>query len=325
MEVVDKGVEIKVKGDNMPTTPVLRIRDLTKTIGKRTIIDRVSFDVIPGEVFGLLGPNGAGKTTIIRMIVGLMAATEGEVFINGVSLQKQFEEAIQHVGAIVENPELYKFMTGYQNLLHFANMVEGVSPEWIEEVIALVRLDERIDEPVKTYSLGMRQRLGVAQAILHRPSLLILDEPTNGLDPAGIRELRDYLRWLAQSEGIAVLVSSHLLSEMELMCDRVAIIQHGRLIDVKKVDEWGTEQTGAMPVEFEVDRLDRVADVLCQLGWSQPWTEAPRGFAIELERAQIADLNAALVSNGVKVYAIKALEKRLEDRFLEITGGETVG
>jgi ABC-2 type transport system ATP-binding protein len=325
MEVVDKGVETKVKGDNMPTTPVLCIRDLTKTIGKRTIIDHVSFDVNPGEVFGLLGPNGAGKTTIIRMIVGLMAATEGEVFINGVSLQKQFEEAIQHVGAIVENPELYKFMTGYQNLLHFANMVEGVSPEWIEEVIALVRLEERIDEPVKTYSLGMRQRLGVAQAILHRPSLLILDEPTNGLDPAGIRELRDYLRWLAQSEGIAVLVSSHLLSEMELMCDRVAIIQHGRLIDVKTVDEWGTEQTGAMPVEFEVDRLDRVADVLRQLDWSQPWTEAPRGFVIELERAQIADLNAALVAKGVKVYAIKALEKRLEDRFLEITRGETVG
>ncbi|MFC7442030.1 ABC transporter ATP-binding protein [Laceyella putida] len=309
----------------MRQAPVLSIRALSKTIGKRTIVNRVSFDVNPGEVFGLLGPNGAGKTTIIRMIVGLMAATEGEVFINGVSVQKRFEEAIQHVGAIVENPELYKFMSGYQNLLHFADMVEGVTPERIEDVISLVRLDGRIDDLVKTYSLGMRQRLGVAQAILHRPLLLILDEPTNGLDPAGIRELRDYLRTLSQEEGIAVLVSSHLLSEMELMCDRVAIIQHGQLIDVKSVGEWGPEQTDSISVEFEVDQPETVASVLGDLGWEQPWTTVPRGFAIELTREQIAELNAGLVKRGMKVYGIKALEKRLEDRFLEITGGETVG
>lgn len=308
----------------MQQSPVLSIQQLSKTIGKRTIVNRVSFDIYPGEIFGLLGPNGAGKTTIIRMIVGLIRATEGEVFINGISVQKQFEEAIQHVGAIVENPELYKFMSGYQNLVHFAKMVEGVTPERIDEVISLVRLDERIDDLVKTYSLGMRQRLGVAQAILHRPSLLILDEPTNGLDPAGIRELRDYLRYLAREEGIAILVSSHLLAEMELICDRVAIIQQGQLIDVKKVEEWGPEQTGSTWVEFEVDQIERVPTALQELGWDRPWTEVERGFTIELTREQIAELNVALVGQGVKVYGIKVLEKRLEDRFLEITGGETV-
>ena len=154
---------------------------------------------------------------------------------------KDFETAISKVGAIVENPEMYKYLTGYQNLVHFARMSAGVTKERIQEVIKLVALENRIHDKVKTYSLGMRQRLGVAQALLARPSLLILDEPTNGLDPAGIRELRDYLRKLTQEEGISVVVSSHLLSEMELMCDRVAIIQNGKLIDVRLIKEYTNE------------------------------------------------------------------------------------
>jgi ABC-2 type transport system ATP-binding protein len=181
--------------------PLLQLKNARKDIGKKTIIHDLSLEVFPGEVFGFLGPNGAGKTTTIRMIVGLMGITSGEVLINGISIQKDFEKAIQHVGAIVENPEMYKFLTGYQNLLHYARMAKGVTKERIDEVVKLVGLEKRIHDKVKTYSLGMRQRLGLAQALLHRPSLLILDEPTNGLDPAGIREIRDYLRKLAKEEG----------------------------------------------------------------------------------------------------------------------------
>src|SRR3954453_20630546 len=216
-------------------TEIVKLDKVTKVIKGRTIIDEISFEVRRGEIFGFLGPNGAGKTTTIRMIVGLMSITKGQILIKGKNIKTEFEQAIRHVGAIVESPEMYKYLSGYQNLIHYARMVPGVTKERIDEVVALVKLGERIHDKVKKYSLGMRQRLGVAQALLHRPSLLILDEPTNGLDPAGIRELRDYLRHLTRTEGISVIVSSHLLSEMELMCDRVAILQRGKLVNVMPV------------------------------------------------------------------------------------------
>lgn len=163
-------------------TPVVKLHQVTKKIGAKTIVDGLTFEVRPGEVFGFLGPNGAGKTTTIRMMVGLISISGGEIRIQGHSVRGQFEQAMRHVGAIVENPEFYGFMTGYQNLIHFARMMPSVDKERIDEVVRLVRLDNRIHDKVKTYSLGMRQRLGVAQAILHRPSVLVLDEPTNGLD-----------------------------------------------------------------------------------------------------------------------------------------------
>jgi ABC-2 type transport system ATP-binding protein len=216
----------------MKNEPVISLRNVYKRIGRTTIIDDLTFDVPRGEIFGFLGPNGAGKTTTIRMIVGLMSITKGQILINGKNIKTEFEQAIRHVGAIVESPEMYKYLSGYQNLVHFARMVPGVTKERIDEVVSLVKLENRIHDKVKKYSLGMRQRLGVAQALLHRPALLILDEPTNGLDPEGIHELRDYLLHMTRTEGITVIVSSHLLSEMELMCDRVAILQHGKLIDV---------------------------------------------------------------------------------------------
>ena len=219
------------------TEPVIKLVNVSKKIDRKTIIDGLTLEIRRGEVFGLLGPNGAGKTTTIRMMVGLIAITAGDILIRGASINKDFRKAIAQVGAIVENPELYGFLTGYQNLVHFANLYPAVTLERIEEVISFIGLEKRIHDRVKTYSLGMRQRLGVAQAILNKPSILILDEPTNGLDPAGIKELRDYLRILAKNEGVSVIVSSHLLSEMELLCDRVAIIKSGRLLGVH--DGWG--------------------------------------------------------------------------------------
>jgi ABC-2 type transport system ATP-binding protein len=304
--------------------PVLQIRNLTKRINSKVIIDRLNFSVQKGEVFGFLGPNGAGKTTTIRMIVGLMAMTEGEILINGVSVSKQFERAMEQVGAIVENPEMYKYLTGYQNLIHFARMTPGVTKERIQEVIDLVGLTNRIHDKVRTYSLGMRQRLGVAQALLHKPMLLILDEPTNGLDPSGIRELRDYLRKLTREEGISVIVSSHLLSEMELICDRVAIIQKGKLVGVHGVRELVNQfdQRSVHSIVFDVDNPNGAKSILEKYVDKIPIKTTGTEIEIQIMRDQIPAINALLVRNNVNVFGIRIVTKSLEDRFLEMTRGE---
>lgn len=303
--------------------PVVRLQNVTKRIGGRTIIDRLTLELPLGEVFGFLGPNGAGKTTTIRMMVGLISITEGEIWIEGHSIANEYEKAIKHVGAIVENPEMYKYLSGYQNLMHFARMFPGVTEARVKEVVRLVGLEGRIHDKVKTYSLGMRQRLGVAQAILHKPRLLILDEPTNGLDPAGIRELRDYLRELSKVEGIAVFVSSHLLAEMELMCDRVAIIQNGKLIDVR-VLQGSKPSSDSVRTLIEVDQVEAAIEALAAAEFVAQ-AEGIGAIAVEVDREQTAAINAHLVSAGIKVFGIRAQIKSLEDQFLEVTGGERIG
>src|SRR5579875_154898 len=215
----------------------LAVKDLKKKIGKNEIIKGLTFELQEGEVFGFLGPNGAGKTTTIRMLVGLIKPTSGSIQICGLNIDEHFEEAMKNLGCIVENPELYPYLSGYNNLLHFTRMLDGVREKRIMEVAELVGLTDRIHDKVKTYSLGMRQRLGIAQALLGKPKILILDEPTNGLDPAGIREMRQFIRFLAEQEGLSVLVSSHLLSEIQLLCDRVAILLNGTIIRIDSVQQ----------------------------------------------------------------------------------------
>ncbi|MFD0674628.1 ABC transporter ATP-binding protein [Cohnella sp. GCM10027633] len=304
---------------------VVSLRNVTKRIGKNTIIDDLTFDVPKGEIFGFLGPNGAGKTTTIRMMVGLMSITKGEILIKGKNIKTEFEQAIRHVGAIVENPEMYKFLSGYRNLVHYARMVPGVTKERIDEVIKLVKLDDRIHDKVRKYSLGMRQRLGVAQAMLHKPDLLILDEPTNGLDPAGIRELRDYLRYLTREEGVTVIVSSHLLTEMELMCDRIAILQRGKLVDVKGIGEFvgGDDKAQTYLIEASADAL-ALADIRAMNGVEDAKAVAA-GFEVVTSRDRVPEILSYLIKNDVDVYGARAVRQSLEDRFLEMTGGENIG
>lgn len=303
----------------------IEIRNLTKTVGTKTIVDGLSFDIPKGEVFGLLGPNGAGKTTTIRMMVGLISISRGHVRVNGVDVTKNFKGAMQHVGVIVENPEMYKYLSGLQNLKHFARMSKGVGRERIQEVVKQVGLTDRIHDKVKTYSLGMRQRLGLAQALLRNPDVIILDEPTNGLDPAGIRELRDYLRGLASEQGISVIVSSHLLSEMELMCDRVAIIQSGKLVDVRSIRDTNTDAAQEQTVVMEVDDGKRAEQALRSSPYrtSQLTIKAVTSTTIEISliRDGIPDIVHLLDSNGIRIYGVRPLNKTLEETFLEITGG----
>jgi ABC-2 type transport system ATP-binding protein len=206
---------------------VLSAEGLAKRYGDREVVTDASFELHRGEVFGFLGPNGAGKTTTIRMLVGLVKPTRGRVVIDGHDLAREFEAAMRRVGCIVETPDLYRFLTGRE---HFARMIGDGATSRIPELARLVHMEERLDGLVRTYSLGMRQRIGIAQALLADPSVLILDEPTNGLDPAGIREMRELVRNLAGERGLAVFVSSHLLSEVEKMVDRVAIVHRGRTL-----------------------------------------------------------------------------------------------
>ncbi|MES9685134.1 ABC transporter ATP-binding protein [Gottfriedia acidiceleris] len=292
---------------------IVQIKNLSKEIKGKKIVSDLSFDIFEGEVFGFLGPNGAGKTTTIRMMVGLMNISEGDVVINGHSIKSNFEDAIKNVGAIVENPELYKFLSGYDNLLQYARMDKNVTKAKIDEVVELVGLTGDIRQKVKTYSLGMRQRLGLAQCLLHDPKVLILDEPTNGLDPAGIREMRDHLQLLTKKKGMAIIVSSHLLAEMEMMCDRIGIIQQGKLVDVQTVTELTTEDVQTYSIE--VNNNETALKVLSKHNAQLVDGE----IHIELTREDVPNVIELLVENRIRVYGFKANAKTLEDRFLEIT------
>ncbi|MGG1678422.1 ABC transporter ATP-binding protein [Neobacillus sp. NRS-1170] len=310
----------------MNNEPIISLSHVTKRIGRTTLIDDLTFDVPQGEIFGFLGPNGAGKTTTIRMIVGLMSITTGQILIKGKNIKTEFEQAIRHVGAIVESPEMYKYLSGYHNLIHYARMMPGVTKERIDEVVSLVKLENRIHDKVKKYSLGMRQRLGVAQALLHRPSLLILDEPTNGLDPAGIRELRDYLRHLTRTEGITVIVSSHLLSEMELMCDRVAILQRGKLVNIMPVQHFTRENDQVQTYRIQAQPLEQALAAMRQMDDVQEAKLAQEGTVeVTTERERIPDILADLMQNQIRIYGVEMVSQSLEDRFLEITGVEQIG
>ena len=300
--------------------PVVELKNVTKVIKGKKIIDNLTFNIQEGEVFGFLGPNGAGKTTTIRMIVGLMKISSGDILVCGKNVKSEYEDALRNVGGIVENPEMYKFLTGYQNLMQYARMIKGITKEKINEVIELVGLEDRIHEKVKTYSLGMRQRLGLAQSLLHEPKVMILDEPTNGLDPAGIREIRDHLRKLTKQKGMAVIVSSHLLSEMEMMCDRIAIIQKGKLIDVQKVHDFVYEDT-KQKYFIEVELTENAKESLKTL---QEYSikQVETGIEVEIEKNQVPEFIQALIHAGIRIYEVKPMSKSLEDRFLEITSKE---
>lgn len=300
---------------------VLKTENLKKQIGKRVIVSDISLELVAGEIFGFLGPNGAGKTTTIKMIVGLSRITEGNIWINGCSVREDFTQAMRHVGCIVENPEMYKYMSGLDNLRVFARMYGGIGEERIREIVKTVDLEAAIKDKVKTYSLGMRQRLGIAQALLHKPRLLILDEPTNGLDPAGIREMRELLRRLAVEEKLTVFVSSHILAEMQQMCDRVGIIHKGKLLMTRQVDELTglTNRDGALTLLFTTDNPEKTAALLKQAGAKV--LPSSEGVEIQTLREAIPQLVALLVQNGISIYGMDKKEATsLEDVFMKLTG-----
>jgi ABC-2 type transport system ATP-binding protein len=299
--------------------PALRALALSKAYGKRLAVDHLDLQVDRGELFGFLGPNGAGKTTTIRMALGLVAPTNGSIEILGLEVRRNRSKVLPRVGALVESPALYGYMSGRNNLRAFADLLGGVKEKRIDEVLDIVSLTGRDKDKVKTYSMGMKQRLGLAIALLNDPDLLILDEPANGLDPAGIVEMRDLLRGLA-AEGKTVFISSHVLSEVQQICNRVAIIDHGKLIRVAPVHELIDS-----PGEFAI-KVD-APDALVVALKLQPWGQEARveeGLVItRAPEGRGRNLIAFLVQNGHNPDSVAERQRDLEDIFLSLTGGDS--
>ena len=216
---------------------ILEVKNINKFYGKKQVLEDVSFTIHESEILGFIGPNGSGKTTTIKLILGLQSMKSGEITINGYNIKKDFSKAIERVGAIVESPDLYMYLTGRKNLELIKDMYKDIPDGRVEDVIELVGLSNRIDDKVSKYSLGMRQRLGIAAAIINKPNLLILDEPTNGLDPEGIKELRDLLKGLVKKEKIGILISSHNLAELDNFCTDVCIIKKGKILTNKTIED----------------------------------------------------------------------------------------
>lgn len=296
---------------------VLDVANVTKKFGDRVAVDNVSFQVFEGEIFGLIGPNGAGKTTIIKMITGLISCTTGTAFICGKNISKDFEKAIANVGGIIENPELYPYMSGMDNLKYFASLYPNISQQRINEVVRLVGMEKRIFDKVKTYSLGMKQRVGIAQALLHDPKLLILDEPTNGLDPNGIKEMRMFLKQLAINKKISILISSHILSEMEQLCDTVGIIDAGKLIEVKTIEQLKKGIQKQNKVCIKVD-YPNFAGKLIIINYKVPVYLAGNTIIFEMSESKIPSITSMLIKEGISIYGISTITKSLEEVFTEI-------
>ena len=299
--------------------PAFRAIALSKAYGKRLAVDHLDLQVDRGELFGFLGPNGAGKTTTIRMALGLIAPTNGSVEILGLEVRHNRSKVLPRVGALVESPALYGYLSGRNNLQAFGDLLGGVPKKRIDEVLEIVGLTGRDKDRVKTYSMGMKQRLGLAIALLNNPDLLILDEPANGLDPAGIVEMRDLLRGLA-ADGKTVFISSHVLSEVQQICTRVAIINHGRLVRLAPVAELLD-----VPGEFEV-QVDS-PDALVAALRLQPWGHEARvehGLVItHAPEGRGRNLIAFLVQNGHNPDSVSERQRDLEDIFLSLTGGDS--
>ncbi len=300
--------------------PVLEIKGLSKAFGKKQILRDISLTVNNGEVFGFLGPNGSGKTTTIKLVLGLLKYSEGEIRICGKDIKKEFESAVANVGGIIENPEMYKYLTGRQNLMQYKRMHDGITDERLEEVIDIVGLRARINDKISKYSLGMRQRLGIAQAIMHRPKLLILDEPTNGLNPAGIKDLRDIFKRLAHEENCAVFVSSHMLAELELMCDRVCVIDRGTVIKALTMDEIHSAMDDKDHVVYRIRCADIPAAGAVAEKMEIEWSEIDGELEVTLKKEQVSELIKALAIADIAVEGFAPVQKSLEDAFMEITG-----
>ena len=297
---------------------ILEVEHLTRRFGARTAVQDVNLRVEAGEIFGFLGPNGAGKTTAIRMLLGLLRPDSGSARVAGFDCWRQHVQAARHFGAVLESPGMYTALTARENLRQFARLLGGVTKQEQSRLLREVGLEGRADEPVRGFSLGMRQRLAVAQALLGNPQLLVLDEPTNGLDPLGIRDLRELLRGLADEQGIAIVLSSHLLGEVEELCDRIAIMSHGfvraqgSLLELVNRDGYRFELWAGDPA-----RARTLLEVIPGLEVIEG--TAPTRLELHANRDVSELVTAILVQQGVGVRELRRCPGNLEDYFREVT------
>lgn len=294
---------------------ILEVTNITKSFKERVAVDNVSFSIEEGEIYGLIGPNGAGKTTIIRLITGLAKADSGSVKINGFDIKANFKKAIDGVGAIIEEPHFYLNLTGLQNLKFFANLSKNVTKEKINECIRVVGLENRIKDKVKTYSLGMKQRLGIAQALLNSPNFLILDEPINGLDPLGITEVRQFLKKISKEKKIAILISSHILSEMEKTCDTIGILSSGKIIQTKSVQNFEELINETKRILIKVDYPNYAAKLVSE-EFDINVELIANNIVFNAQEQDIPAIIKALISKNISIFESKIENKSLEEIYM---------
>lgn len=294
---------------------LLQIRGLNKTFGKRKAVSDLNLNIESGDIYGFLGPNGAGKTTTIRMMLGLIRPDSGEVKIDGISMKTDFKKAISVVGAMID-PAFYSYLSGYENLRLIANLIRGLDKGNIKEALDIVGMSDRANDKVKTYSLGMKQRLGIAGALLNNPKLVILDEPTNGLDPQGMVEIRETVLNLAEEKGISSLISSHLLYEVEQICTKVGIIKEGKLLVEGNVKQLLISDHET--VEVHTHETKQVLNAINELKYIKSASITPRGILVELYKGCVPQMNQMLVSQNIPVEAIVPQSNTLEKFFFDI-------
>ncbi|HUT52255.1 MAG TPA: ABC transporter ATP-binding protein [bacterium] len=304
----------------MSSRAALEADHISKQFGGLQAVSDLSLNVNVGDIYGFIGPNGAGKTTSIRMMLGLIQPSAGTARVFGRDIRKEFKSAIKNVGALVEGPAFYPYMSGRRNLRLFGRLSGGVSKDRIQEVLNIVGLGRRGGHKVKGFSQGMRQRLGIALALLNRPRLLVLDEPTNGLDPQGTREVRNLVRRIRDQEGTTVFLSSHLLSEMEMICDRIGIIYRGKIIEEGRMDDLIGTGSDVVNVRVDEDQDRQCRDFLREKFAVE--SECVKRGVIEFPRKDLAlfPINKALIEAGFKVSSISARHRSLEEFFVGLTG-----
>lgn len=299
---------------------ILQTRNLGKQYKQRWAVHHLNLEVHRGDVFGFLGPNGAGKSTTIRMLLSLIKPTEGDVFLFGYSLKKEREKALHSIGGIVEKPDFYLYLTANRNLEIVGALNGGTTRKRIFEVLELVGLAQRASDKVKTYSHGMKQRLGIAQALLSDPQLVILDEPTSGLDPQGMKEIRDLIRHLAHDQNKTVMLSSHLLNEVEMVANRMAIINRGEMVKQGEVTTLLDE--GEKYVLVRGRPVAKLRSVLKKHKVVKKAVERGGAFEVTMSFEDVPTLNRSLIQNGIAVEALIP-RRSLEDFFLSITENES--
>lgn len=302
--------------------PILKLNNVTKVFNKHKVVDNLSLMLFEGEIFGFIGPNGAGKSTTIKMICGLTSISSGSIFVNGYDIDKNFKKAIANIGAVVEYPQLYPYLSGKANLKLFASFYGKSAKARIPNIIKILKMEGFINKKVSTYSLGMKQRLGIAQAMLNKPKLLILDEPTNGLDPDGIKDIRNLLVTLASREKMAIIISSHNLTELEQICNQVAVIRSGKLLSFRNMNDIHEEIENNQKISLHVN-YPHYAGQLLQRKYNFKVKVAGNSIIVPIAEKHLASVITYLTYKHIKIYKTTKITKSLEQIYFELLNGNS--